>query len=294
MSERIPQSVSKLVVFRAYLASDGATPATGKTIAITISKNGATSFSNPAAGATNATEMASGFYKFTLGTGDIDTQGPLAWRGAEGTIHDAGDVYSVVSAKNAGFTGIPDVAAEAPGGLYTRGTGAGQINQAANGQIDVNEVAISGDSTAADNAESFFDGTGYGDVLQRTTIATLASQTSFTLTAGSADNDAYNDCTIVIQDASTAAQKAIGIVKDYTGSTKTVTLLADPGVFTMATTDIVTILAPDFLTRYIAAICHGVVTGAGTETEVFKGIDGTTRATVAVDASGNRSSVTYG
>lgn len=161
-------------------------------------------------------------------------------------------------------------------------------------KVDANTTHISGDSDAADNAESFFDGTGYGAVLQRTTIATLASQTSFTLTAGSADDNAYNDCTIVIQDASTAAQKAIGIVKDYTGASKTVTLLADPGVFTMATTDIVTILAPDFLTRYIAAICHGIVTGAGTGTEIFKGIDGTTRATVAVDASGNRSSVTYG
>ena len=40
MSERIPQSVAKRIGFRAYLASDGKTPATGKTIAITISKNG--------------------------------------------------------------------------------------------------------------------------------------------------------------------------------------------------------------------------------------------------------------
>lgn len=163
------------------------------------------------------------------------------------------------------------------------------------GPAPVNATHISGDSTAADNAELFFDGTGYGAILQRTTIATLASQTSFTLTAGSTDDNAYNDCTIVIQDASTAAQKAIGIVKDYTGASLTVTLLADPGIFTMATTDIVTILAPDFLTRYIAAICHGLVTGAGTGTEVFKGIDGsTTRATVTVDSSGNRSGVTYG
>ncbi len=109
--------------------------------------------------------------------------------------------------------------------------------------VSADVVSISGDSTAADNAESYFDGVGYGEVLQRTTIATLASQTSFTLTAGSADNDAYNDCIIVVQDASTAAQKAVGVVDDYTGSTKTVTLRTDPAVFTMATTDTVTILA---------------------------------------------------
>ncbi len=95
MAERIPQSVAYLVVFRAYLSADGTTPATGKTIAITISKNGATSFSNPAAGATNATEMASGFYKFTLATGDTGTIGPLAWRGTNVDINDAGDVLSV-------------------------------------------------------------------------------------------------------------------------------------------------------------------------------------------------------
>ena len=110
-------------------------------------------------------------------------------------------------------------------------------------QVDANAVAISGDTTAADNLESEYDGTGYGHVLQRTTIATLATQISFTLTAGSADNNAYNGCIIVIQDATTAAQKAVGVISAYTGATKTVTLLNDPAVFTMATTDIVTIIA---------------------------------------------------
>lgn len=117
MAERVPQSVAYLWVFRAFLASDGKTPATGKTIAITISKNGATSFSNPAAGALNATEMASGFYKAALGTDDLDTVGPLALRGAEGTINDAGEVLSVVKATNAGFSALPDAAADGAGGL---------------------------------------------------------------------------------------------------------------------------------------------------------------------------------
>jgi hypothetical protein len=107
----------------------------------------------------------------------------------------------------------------------------------------VNVTQISGDSAAADNLEKEYDGTGYGQVLQSATIATLASQTSFTLTAGSADNDAYNGCVIVIEDASTAAQKAVGVVSDYTGATKTVALLNDPAVFTMAVGDVVTILA---------------------------------------------------
>lgn len=36
------------------------------------------------------------------------------------------------------LTALPNAAAEAAGGLYTRGSGAGQINQAANGQVDTN------------------------------------------------------------------------------------------------------------------------------------------------------------
>ena len=38
----------------------------------------------------------------------------------------------------AGLTALPNAAAEAAGGLYTRGTGAGQINQDANGRVDAN------------------------------------------------------------------------------------------------------------------------------------------------------------
>jgi hypothetical protein len=37
-----------------------------------------------------------------------------------------------------GLTALPNANAEAAGGLYTRGSGAGQLNQAANGQVDTN------------------------------------------------------------------------------------------------------------------------------------------------------------
>lgn len=80
-------------------------------------------------------------------------------------------------------------------------------------------------------------------LLQSTTIATLASQTSFTLTAGSADDDAYNGAVVIVTDQSTATQKAVGSVSDYVGSTRTVTLSADPGIFTMAVGDTIDILA---------------------------------------------------
>lgn len=46
---------------------------------------------------------------------------------------------------------------------------------------------------------------------------------------------------------------------------------------------------------YIGAVVAGRVSGAGTGTEVFKGLDElTTRVTVTVDSSGNRSDIVYG
>jgi len=74
-----------------------------------------------------------------------------------------------------------------------------------------------------------------------TSIATLASQDSFTLTAGSTDSNAYNGCSAMITDQATATQIAFAGIRDYDGGTKTITLHYDPGVFTMATTDLVSI-----------------------------------------------------
>lgn len=95
MSELIPQSVTKRIAFMAYL-TDGVTPATGKTIAVTISKNGA-AFGNPSAGATNATEIASGWYFFDSSTTDTGTLGPLLVHGT-GTGVDPVDLQYTVGA----------------------------------------------------------------------------------------------------------------------------------------------------------------------------------------------------
>lgn len=76
----------------------------------------------------------------------------------------------------------------------------------------------------------------------QTTIATLASQTSFTLTAGSANDDAYNGWLAVVRDSVTSVQVALGVVSDYTGASKTVALQADPAIFTMAVGDYITLI----------------------------------------------------
>lgn len=62
-------------------------------------------------------------------------------------------------AMRGGMASLPNAAAEAVGGVYTRGTGAGQINQDANGRVDVNLKAIDDDAAAAVALETYCDGT---------------------------------------------------------------------------------------------------------------------------------------
>src|SRR5437588_9141332 len=102
--ERIPQSATKRVPLKAYLSSDHVSAATGKTIAVVISKNGA-AFANPSAGATNATEIANGWYYVDLSTTDTGTAGPVIVRGTAATVDDTEAAFEVANAHNAGFDG---------------------------------------------------------------------------------------------------------------------------------------------------------------------------------------------
>jgi hypothetical protein len=205
MAERIPQSTTYLVVFRAFLASDGKTPATGKTIAITISKNGG-AFGNPNAGATNATEISSGFYKFTLGTADTGTLGPLAWRGAQTDINDAGDLLTVVNANNGGFVGVPDAVAGATGGL--------PLGDSA-GQVTVGTVAA-----AASNLKKNMALSNY--VFVMTDSTTHAPKPGVTVTATrSLDGAAFGACANGVTEISNGAYKINLAAGDLNGNVVT-------------------------------------------------------------------------
>ena len=74
-----------------------------------------------------------------------------------------------------------------------------------------------------------------------TTIATLSSQTSFTLTSGPAEDDALNGMYAIIHDVASAVQCSRVLILDYTGSTKTVTLAAG-ATFTAAATDNISVM----------------------------------------------------
>jgi len=157
------------------------------------------------------------------------------------------------------MTRIPDVAAAASGGLPTVDANNRIAGIAGTVVNTLDEIAGSSFVEAThglDQTASTTDvATAQYDVLVATTIATLASQTSFTLTAGSTD-DAYTDALCVVEDASTSVQKAFVSISDYTGATKTVTLSASPA-FTIATTDKVRILAAP-TGASVAALTDGV------------------------------------
>lgn len=84
---------------------------------------------------------------------------------------------------------------------------------------------------------------GMAGAVLNTYIATLSSQTSFTLTSGPAEDSALKGCVVYIHDAASAVQGAFGVITAYTGSTKTVTLAAGP-TFTIAAKDNIMVFAP--------------------------------------------------
>jgi len=98
----IPQSAAYTANVKAFLSSDHTTPATGKTLAVTISKAGA-AFGNPSAGAVNATEVGNGWYSYALSTTDTGTVGDLVVRLTGSGVDDAERTLQVVNAATGGL-----------------------------------------------------------------------------------------------------------------------------------------------------------------------------------------------
>lgn len=88
---------------------------------------------------------------------------------------------------------------------------------------------------------TLLDGPDVG-MLVETTIATLASQTSFTLTAGSDTDTDYVGHVMVIEDADDTTRRSSVYATAYTGSSKTVALAAGTN-FTAAVGDKVRVYA---------------------------------------------------
>lgn len=90
-----------------------------------------------------------------------------------------------------GLTALPNAAAQAAGGLYTRGTGAGQINQPADGQIDVNvekwnATSVPSEHTAGYPIVTIKDGTGTGEIDTASGVVLAKDHTGAALATASA------------------------------------------------------------------------------------------------------------
>lgn len=132
-------------------ATDGITAETGEASGQPqVSKNGG-AWAN-----TSATLVAigNGAYYVELTATELNTIGLVQVRyksanTAEYQIDGFVFSYDPYDSVRLGLTALPNAAAEAAGGLYTRGTGAGQVNQNANGQVDARAVGLSAGAIVA-------------------------------------------------------------------------------------------------------------------------------------------------
>lgn len=109
-------------------------------------------------------------------------------------------------------------------------------------------ASVSADIAAVPTVSEVQAGLG----IHETTIATLTSATVFTLTAGSADDNAYRGFGAYARDSATSTQIELGIVASYVGSSLEITLESDPGIYVKAIGDTI-ILLPGKLTDVVDA-----------------------------------------
>lgn len=145
--------------------------------------------------------------------------------------------------------GVPEVDMTHVQGDSYQASGLASVGQdyADNSRLSANVTLWNGDSAAVTGLEESMTYTWqWGPRMVRTTIASLTNQTTFRLTAGSNNNNAYRNKTILISNNDRSNfQMASARILSYDGSTKEIVLAADPGLFTMGAGEIVEILAID-------------------------------------------------
>lgn len=200
----VKQSTAVDVVIGPFVDdTDGKTAETALTISqadCQLMKNGGAAAQKN--DATSATHLVNGHYKVPLNTTDTNTLGVMKL-----SIHETGalpyaidmmvmpanvwdslfgaDYLQIDAAQWLGQTiaavdtnGYPKVTVKS-------GTGTGEISLTS-GIASVNTIQISSDSVAADNAEAFFDGTGYAGT--NNVIPTVTTATNVTTVNGLAAN----------------------------------------------------------------------------------------------------------
>jgi hypothetical protein len=262
--------------------TDGKTAETGLTISQAdcqlIKNGGAAAQKNDA---TSATHLAGGHYKVPLNTTDTNTLGRLRLYVNESGALPVWRDFMVLPA---------NIYDSLVGGRTTgreHGAGCGSAVSTTTAQIGVNVVQISEDSTAADNAEAFFDGTGYAGTNNTIpTVTTVTNAVSANVTQISGD--------------STAADNAEAFFDGtgYAGTNNTIPTVTTTGTATAVTT--VNGLAAGVITA--AAIATGAIDAdalaadAGTEigTAVWATAARTLTAATNVTSTGAAVPITAG
>ena len=317
MSYEIKQSSTAYpLMFLMVDSSDHITAKTGLSPTVTLSKAGG-SFASPSG---SVSEIGSGWYKVAGNATDSGTLGPLVLH-ATGTGADPVDViYRVVAhdvqdAVHLGLSCLPNVASGSAGAIPTTGTGSNQINVSggradanvtyfngsagtfSSGRPEVNTTHLAGTSqTARDIGASVLisSGTGTGQLSVASGViqSDIAKCGGSSVAAGAIPN--------------VAAGSSGGLILIGTG-TRDINPNAGGVVITSVGRDdiaasildladgIETGITPRQMLRAIGSMLAGIISGGGSGTEVFKAVNnsGTTRLTITVDSSGNRSSITY-
>lgn len=102
--------------------------------------------------------VGNGYYRLDLPDAATSTAGKTIVFGTVTGMIVIGAVidcvaYDPTDTVRLGLTALPNAAAEAAGGLFTRGTGAGQINQTVNGLINSNLIDIAGAAVSTTTAQ---------------------------------------------------------------------------------------------------------------------------------------------
>lgn len=265
MTINVPNGSTYVHVFKAYLASDHLSPATGKTIAIQISKNGG-AFGNPSVGATNATEISIGWYSVTLSATDTGTNGWLAISGTASLVDTVDDRVFVVNANTGGLAALPNTAVTTNGSLITSGTSTAQLTLSA-GQVQLQAAQKVDVDTIKTNPV-----VNAGTITFPTT-ATLASTTNITAATGITASTVSDKTGYAL----TSGEHAL-LAADVLDSAN--------GIETGKTWR--------QAMRLILAACAGKASGLDLGTPVYRDVGDTkNRISATTDTYGNRSAVTY-
>ncbi len=198
---------------------------------VKVSKNGVT----PASGAGTVTEVSStdmpGVYYYEATQSECDTLGELIVHISATDCEPRELVAEIVAvdkwdAVRGGMSALPNANAEAAGGLITRGSGAGQVNQNANGQVDVRIVGVQSNAMTLDGLDAGFRRAlrvaRYGQALQAGSTSTALVLDA----SASAVTDYYKNMLIVLY----SGALEYGWITAYNGTTKVATIVtALPG-----------------------------------------------------------------